>query len=81
MQEGGDAQGKRLEASVVLLSAGVGRQRGQWQAQGDHLQALDAGGGGGGLLVPRAMLRLRLPTAARAPLPDQWAKLASDPQI
>ena len=36
---------------------------------------------GGDSPVPGAMLWVCLPAPARAPLPDLWAKLASDPQI
>ena len=36
---------------------------------------------GGNSPVPGGMLRVRLPASVRAPIPNLWAKLASDPQI
>ena len=79
MQEAGDAQGKRCEASVVLplvqaqaVIRASGKHKGitcrPWMQGGDSP-------------VPGGMLWVRLPASARAPLPDLWVKLSSDPQI
>ena len=72
MQEAGDAQGKRCEASVVLPlvhAQAVIRDKGitcrTWMQGGDSP-------------VPGGMLLVRLPASARAPLPDLWAKVSSD---
>ena len=79
MQEAGDAQGKRCEASVVhplVQAQAIVRACGKYKGItcGPWMQ-------GGDLPVPGGMLWVRLPASARAPIPDMWAKLASDLQI
>ena len=79
IQKAGDAQGKRCEASVVLplMQAQI-----VIRASGKHKGiTCRAWMQGGDSPVPGGMLWVRLPTSARAPLPDLWAKLSSDPQI
>ena len=79
MQEAGGAQGKRCEASVVLpLVQAQAVIRASGKHKGITCRPCMQGGDSP---VPGGMLWVRLPASARAPLPDLWVKLSSDPQI
>ena len=76
MQEAGGAQGKRCEAFAVLpLVQAQAVVRANGKCKGITCRPWMQGGDSP---VPGGMLWVRLPASVRAPIPDLWAKLASD---
>ena len=75
----GGTAGRRCEASVVLpLMQAQAVVRASGKSQGITCRPWMQGGDSP---LPGAMMWVRLPASARAPLPDLWAKLSTDPQV